>query len=89
MTKGDELKSLTVEQLVAAFEAASIVEEQYQGNGIGKALVIHAFGRTVEVAEHVGVYALTLEAINQEKADTYKRWNFEYFVEGELWNIIH
>jgi GNAT superfamily N-acetyltransferase len=64
------------------------VDEQYQGNGIGKALMIHAFGRTIEVAEHVGVYALTLEAINQEKADTYKRWNFEYFVEDELWMYI-
>lgn len=63
-------------------------QEDLQGNGIGKALMLHAFGQTVRVAEHVGVYALTLEAINQEKADTYERWGFKYFVEGELWMYI-
>jgi GNAT superfamily N-acetyltransferase len=59
-----------------------------QGNGIGRALMMHAFGQTLAVAEHVGVYALTLEAIDQDKADTYERWGFQYFIEGDLWMYI-
>src|SRR5262249_14599156 len=58
--------------------------QDLQGQKNGKALMVDAFGQTLKAAENVGVYALTLEAINQEKADTYKRWNFEYFIEGEL-----
>jgi hypothetical protein len=33
--------------------------------------MLHAFTQTLRVAEYAGVYALTLEAINEEKADTY------------------
>jgi GNAT superfamily N-acetyltransferase len=58
--------------------------ERLQGNGIGKVLMLHAFAQTLRVAEHAGVYALTLEAIDEEKAATYKRWGFERFIEGEL-----
>ena len=64
------------------------VQWEMQGNGIGKALMIHAFGRTLEVAEHVGVYALTLEAINEDKAKTYEKWNFIRFIDNELLMFI-
>jgi GNAT superfamily N-acetyltransferase len=60
------------------------VQWDMQRNRIGRALMMHAFGRTLEVAKHVGVYALTLEAINEDKAKTYEGWNFSRFVEGEL-----
>jgi hypothetical protein len=46
--------------------------------------MMHAFGRTLDVAEIVGVYALTLEAINEEKAKQYERWNFARFIQDEL-----
>jgi GNAT superfamily N-acetyltransferase len=55
-----------------------------QGNKIGYALMMHAFGQTLKAAEHVGVYALTLEAINESKAQTYTKWNFQRFVDGQL-----
>jgi GNAT superfamily N-acetyltransferase len=64
------------------------ITEKLQGNGIGKALMLHAFAKTLEVAEHVGVYALTLEAIDEQKAATYKRWGFTPFIEGELLMFI-
>lgn len=60
------------------------VQWDFQNNKIGRALMAHALGQSLLVAEHVGVYALTLEAINQQKADTYKRWGFKYFIDGEL-----
>jgi GNAT superfamily N-acetyltransferase len=62
--------------------------ERLQGNKIGKALMLHAFAKTLEVAEHIGVYALTLEAINDQKAATYKKWGFTPFIEGELLMFI-
>jgi GNAT superfamily N-acetyltransferase len=55
-----------------------------QGNGIGKAMMLHAFDKTAEIAEHAGVYALTLEAINDEKAATYRRWGFTTFADGGM-----
>lgn len=58
--------------------------KELQGNGIGKALMMHAFGRALDVAEIVGVYALTLEAIDEDKATQYARWGFTRFIEGEL-----
>ena len=64
------------------------VIEGLHGNGVGKALMLHAFAKTLQVAEHIGVYALTLEAINEEKAATYQRWGFAPFVEGELLMFI-
>jgi hypothetical protein len=64
------------------------VQWDWQDNKIGKASMMHAFGRTLEVAQHVGVYALTLEAINERKAKTYERWNCTRFVEGELFMYI-
>ena len=57
---------------------------EYQRNGIGRVLMLDAMTITLKVAEYVGLYALTLEAINQEKADLYRRWGFQYFIDGEL-----
>jgi GNAT superfamily N-acetyltransferase len=57
--------------------------KRLQGNGIGKILMLHAFAQTLRVAEYAGVYALTLEAINEEKASTYHRWGFERFIQGD------
>jgi GNAT superfamily N-acetyltransferase len=58
--------------------------ERLHGNGIGKVLMLHAFTQTLRVAELAGVYALTLEAINEEKAATYQRWGFKPFIEGQF-----
>lgn len=60
------------------------VKWSLQGNKIGYALMMHAFGQTLKAAEHVGVYALTLEAIDESKAKTYEKWNFQRFVDGKL-----
>ena len=36
----------------------------------------------------MGVYALTLEAINEEKSRTYEKWNFIRFLDDELLMFI-
>lgn len=55
------------------------VQLEHQGCGIGKRLMADALERTAAVADIVGVYALVLDAVDQEKADTYAAWGFEYF----------
>lgn len=60
------------------------VLKKFQGHGIGRIMMLHAFERTLEIAELAGVYALTLEAINEDKAKTYQRWGFTRFIDGEL-----
>ena len=58
--------------------------EDCQGNGVGNLLMLHAMDVTLRVADLIGLYALTLDADNDEVAARYKKWGFEFFIEGEL-----
>jgi hypothetical protein len=44
---------------------------EYHGNGIGPIMMIHAFRQALEVANLVGVYAITLQAVDKRTADKY------------------
>lgn len=55
-----------------------------QENGVGKLLMLHAMQKTLEVANLIGIYALTLEAIDQKTAERYASWGFSPFIAGEL-----
>jgi GNAT superfamily N-acetyltransferase len=57
-------------------------DRSVQGLGIGKILMVHAMRQTLAVADVVGVYALTLDAVDAETARRYAKWGFEYCVEG-------
>jgi GNAT superfamily N-acetyltransferase len=46
-------------------------QTEYHGNGIGPIMMLHAFGQAVEVAKLVGVYAITLQAVDKRTADKY------------------
>ena len=48
-------------------------QQKYQGNGIGKTLMLHALQQTLEVAKLVGIYALVLDAVDQETACRYEQ----------------
>ena len=58
--------------------------EECQGNGVGKLLMLHAMRQTLKVADIVGLYALTLEAINEGMAERYEKWGFNRFASGRL-----
>jgi GNAT superfamily N-acetyltransferase len=60
------------------------VHESSQGNGVGKILMLHAMNKTLEVASLIGIYALTLTAIDEDTANRYERWGFTRFIDGEL-----
>lgn len=45
------------------------VRTEYQkGKGIGSALMLHAFERTLEIANIAGTYGLMLDAVDEERA---------------------
>ena len=60
------------------------VNQDCQGSGVGKVLMLHAMRNTLRVADIIGLYALTLDADNKDVAARYQKWGFEFFVEGEL-----
>lgn len=60
-------------------------DRNMQGRGIGKAMMVHAMGQTLAVADRVGAYALTLEAIDGETAKRYATWGFDYYLPDRLW----
>ena len=63
-------------------------QQGFTGSGIGITMMLHAFRQTVEVANRAGVYALTLESVDELTAQRYERWGFTRFVEGELLMFI-
>lgn len=56
------------------------VRTDCQENGVGKLLMLHAMQRTLDVADIVGVYALTLNADTEKLVEKYKGWGFEPFM---------
>jgi GNAT superfamily N-acetyltransferase len=56
---------------------------EFQGNGLGRLLMLDAMRRTLQVADVVGVYALALDAIDEHISLRYERWGFTRFEEGE------
>jgi len=57
---------------------------QHQGCGLGYLLMLHAMRQTLAVADMIGLYALTLEAIDEPTAQRYERWSFKRFESGGL-----
>lgn len=56
---------------------------EYQGNGIGPVMMINAFRRALKVARTVGIYAITLQAVDKRTADKYaKDFDFQLFQDG-------
>jgi len=60
------------------------VDEKFKGQSVGKLLMSHAMKTTLQVADLIGLYALTLHAVDAEVAKFYEKLGFEYFIDGDL-----
>jgi GNAT superfamily N-acetyltransferase len=60
------------------------VDRQYQGHGIGGALLKDAMRRAVSVANDIGALALLVHAIDREAVPFYVQYGFQAFPEGSL-----
>lgn len=61
------------------------VDKEFQnGKGVGTAMMIHAFQKTIDIADIAGTYGMMLDAIDEERAQFYERLDFFRFdAEGD------
>lgn len=59
------------------------VDDAYARCGLGKMLMAHAMQITAEIAERAGTYALTLDALDQNLVEYYKKFDFQTFKQGD------
>ncbi|MBS4052340.1 MAG: GNAT family N-acetyltransferase [Methylomonas sp.] len=52
------------------------VDQAFQGQGFGDALIIHAFKTTVEAAEKIGIFGMIVDAKDERAAGFYQRFGF-------------
>lgn len=65
------------------------VNKKFQGQGIGKLLLQDVFVKTAAMAEHVGFYALTVQAIDKETAVFYSNLGFEEYLESNQPKLLY
>ena len=52
------------------------IAQQYQGSGLGEALLIDAIKRVLHASDTIGVYAIIVDALNDSACSFYKRYGF-------------
>lgn len=52
------------------------VDKQFQGQGYGDALMMHAFKTTNEAAEKVGIFGMIVDAKHERAAEFYQKFGF-------------
>ena len=55
------------------------IAQQYQGSGLGEALLIDAIKRVLHASDTIGVYAIIVDALNDSASSFYKRYGFLSF----------
>ncbi|WP_156379025.1 MULTISPECIES: hypothetical protein [Rhizobium] len=58
-----------------------IARDKGASKGLGTHMMLDAFKRSLEVREHVGVYALTLHAYNDDVRSIYEKLGFQVFAD--------
>lgn len=54
------------------------VDRQFQGQHLGRAMVLYALEMTIKMSAFTGVYALVVEPLNDKVVHFYKRLGFKY-----------
>lgn len=52
------------------------VDQAMQGRGLGKRLLIHAFENAIDVSEFLGIYAVKVDAIDEQAKEFYQKFGF-------------
>ena len=69
-------KTLPRHPIPAALIGRFAVDGSAQGKGLGKLLLSNAIKRTLAVSDDIAIYAIVVDAINQEAESFYKRYGF-------------
>ena len=73
------LQKLPKYPIPAALIGRLAVDKAAQGNGVGKMLLADAIKRTIAVREEIAIYAMVVDAINDEAKTIYQRFGFKPF----------
>lgn len=58
------------------------IDQNYQGQRLGEALLLEAFAKAREVAEIAGAYALQVDALHDKAAAFYKKYGFIQLIDA-------
>jgi len=64
------------------------VDRSMQGQGLGELLLVDAITRARGVLQHVGVYALFVDAKDEQAAAFYRKYNFRPLPSDPLWLVL-
>jgi len=60
------------------------VDSQYQGQGLGKRLLLDALRRAGSAADMVGAYAVVVDALHEGASSFYRHYGFRAFLDNPL-----
>ncbi|WP_446810785.1 GNAT family N-acetyltransferase [Methylomonas sp. 2BW1-5-20] len=73
----DQAKTGAYHELPFLLLGRLAVDQAFQGQGLGDALIIHAFKITVEAAEKIGIFGMIVDAKDERAAGFYQRFGFK------------
>jgi GNAT superfamily N-acetyltransferase len=71
------IKGITRHPVPVMILARLAIDQRYQRQGLGKALLKNALLRTVQAADIAGIRALLVHAKDEEARNWYRQWEFE------------
>ena len=64
------------------------VDKNMQGKGLGKLLLMHALSRAVRISSEIGIFAVRVDAMDQEAKDFYLKYGFIPLKDAEFSLIL-
>ena len=64
------------------------VDQKMQGKGLGKLLLMHALSRAVRISSEIGIFAVRVDAMDQEAKDFYLKYGFIPLKDAEFSLIL-
>ncbi len=75
-------RKLPKHPITAALIGRLAVNQQAQGAGIGKLLLVDAIKRTLAVSDEIAIYAMVVDAIDEQAERFYRPFGFTYLCAG-------
>lgn len=60
------------------------VDQQAQGRGFGEFLLLDALKRSAQLAQHLGIYAVIVDALNEPAQNFYRKYGFTNTADGPM-----
>lgn len=64
------------------------VDQKMQGKGLGKVLLMHALSRAVRISSKIGIFAVRVDAIDEEARNFYLKYGFFPLKDAEFSLIL-